>query len=136
MIEISKKKRHSRILALFLIYSFVLFITTETMPFQVHSDSDEEFNPVVRVKEGKQEVTPAQKGDFEKLINEGKRLLQEEMDYEGALRKFKQAKDIATTGGQKADALFYISLAHYGTLQEKGTEELFKTIRQLSSKVC
>jgi len=76
MIEMTKKKRYSKILALFLIYSFFFFITTETMPSQVNSDSDEEFNPVVRVKEGKREAAPAQGSDFEKLINEGKRLLQ------------------------------------------------------------
>jgi len=126
-----KKIFRSKILILSLIYSFLLLITTEATPNKVESDSSKEFKPVVRVKEAQERVPASQKDRFERLIEEGKKLFQEEMDYEGAIKKFKEAKNLAVTKAQKADVFFYLSLAYYTTLEDMGIEEFVEAIRKL-----
>lgn len=121
----------SKFLACSLIFSFLFLIATEATPNIVRSDSDEEFKPVVRVQEGKDTILDTQKNRFNKLFEEGKRLYQEEMDYEGAIEKFNEALDLTVTRAQKADVLYHMSLAHYGDLSKKGTKELYETIGNL-----
>ena len=129
-IMIDKKIFKSKILAYLLIYSFFLLITSEAAPNNVNFDTNKEFKPVVRVKEAQEEISASQKDRFERLIEEGKKLFQEEMDSEGAIRKFKEAQYFAITKAQKADVFFYLSLAYYTTLGE-GAEELAEAIRSL-----
>ncbi len=121
----------SKFLAYSLIFSFLSLIATEATPNSVSSDPDEEFKPVVRVQEGKDTISDAQKDRFDKLFEEGKKLYQEEMDYEGAIEKFNEALDLAVTRAQKADVFYHLSLAHYGDLSNKGTKELYETIGKL-----
>jgi hypothetical protein len=106
-------------------------ITPEATPNPVSPDTDEEFKPVVRVQEGKDQIPDAQKDRFDKLFEEGKKLYQEKMDYEGAIKKFNEALDLAVTRTQRADLFYHISLAHYGDLSEKGTKELYETMSKL-----
>ena len=121
----------SKFLAYLLIFSFLSLIASEATPNSVSSDPDEEFKPVVRVKEGREEIPAAQKDRFDKLFEEGKKLYQEEMEYEGAIKKFNEALDLTITRAQKADVFYHLSLAHYGDLSEKGRKELFEVIRKL-----
>jgi len=121
----------SKFLVFSLILSFLFLIATEATPNIMDSDSNKEFKPVVRVKEGREGIPAAQKDRFDRLIEEGKKLFQEEMDYEGAIKKFKEARVLAITRGQKADVSFHLSLAYYATKEEKGTEEVVETIREL-----
>ena len=100
-----KKVSKSKFVAFYLIFSFLLLIATEARPNKVDLDTNKEFKPVVRVKESGEEVPAAQKNRFERLIEEGKRLFQEEMDYEGAKGKFKEAQALAITKAQKAKAV-------------------------------
>jgi len=129
-IRLVKKIFQSKALGVSLILSFILLITTEAIPNKVDSDSNEEFKPVVRVKEGRGEIPAAQKERFERLIEEGKKLFQEEMDYEGAINKFKEAEALAVTRGQKADVYFYLSLVYYASIGGEA-EELAESIRKL-----
>ena len=128
---IVNKVHKSKFLVFSLIFSILFLITTEATPNRASSDSDEEFKPVVRVQEGKDTIPDAQKDRFDKLFEEGKKLYQEEMDYEGAIEKFSEALDLAVTRVQKADVLYHMSLAHYGDLSNKGTKELYETIEKL-----
>ena len=121
----------SKFLAYSLIFSFLFLIATEATPNPVSSDSDEEFKPVVRVQEGKDTIPDTQKDRFDKLFEEGKRLYQQEMDYEGAIEKFNEALDLTVTRAKKADVFYHMSLAHYGDLSKKGTKELYETIGNL-----
>ena len=126
-----KKIFQSKALVFSLIFSFILLIVTEATPKKATFDSDEEFKPVVRVKEGGEQIPASQMERFERLIEEGKKLFQEEMDYEGAIKKFKEAEVLAVTREQKADVYFYLSLAYYATLEEKGKEEFIEITRKL-----
>ena len=121
----------SKFLAYSLIFSFLFLIVTEATPNTVSSYSDEEFKPVVRAQEEKDTILDAQKNRFDKLFEEGKKLYQEQMDYEKAIEKFNEALDLAVTRAQKADVFYHMSLAHYGDLSNKGTKELYETIRKL-----
>ena len=121
----------SKFLAYSLIFSFLSLMATEATPNSVSSYSDEEFKPVVRVQEGKDTTPDAQKDRFDKLFEEGKKLYQEKMDYEGAIEKFNEALDLSVTRAQKADLFYHMSLAHYGDLGRKGTKELYETIGKL-----
>jgi len=129
-IKIDKKIFRSKILALSLIYSFLLLITSEATPYKVDSDSNKEFKPVVRVKEAGEEIPTAQKDRFERLLEEGKKLFREEMDPEGAIKKFKEAQALAIARGQKAEVCFYLSLVYYATLGGEA-EEFVESINQL-----
>jgi hypothetical protein len=126
-----KKVSKSKFVAFYLIFAFLLLITTEVTPNTRDLDTNKEFKPVVKVKEGGKEISAAQKNRFERLIEEGKKLFQEEMDYEGAKGKFKEAQALAITRTQKADALFYLSLVYYATQEEAGPEEFDEAIRKL-----
>jgi len=129
-IIITKKIFHSKVLALSLIFSFLLLTTIEVKPNKVESDSNKEFKPVVRAKEAGEEIPAAQKDRFERLLEEGKKLFQEEMDPKAALKKFKEAQNLAITRSQKADVYFYLSLIYYATLGGEA-EELAESIRKL-----
>jgi len=108
-------------------------ITPEATPNKIDLDSkhNKEFKPVVRVKEGREEIPAAQKERFERLIKEGKRLLLEEMDYEGAIIKFNEAKNLAISREQKADVYFYLSLVFFASSRETRIEDCDETIRKL-----
>ncbi|NIM58549.1 MAG: PEGA domain-containing protein [Candidatus Aminicenantes bacterium] len=121
----------SKLLAYSLILSFLFLITTEAKPSTASSDLNEGFKPVVRVQEEDVRINDAQKDRFDKLFEEGKKLYQEQMDYEGAIEKFSEALNLTTTRTQKADVFYHMSLAHYGDLSNKGTKDLFETIRRL-----
>lgn len=125
------KKFHSKFTIFALIFSFILLLSTDVMPYQVTSDSDEASKPVVKVKIAREAISPAQQGRFESLIEEGKKLLQEEMDYYRAISKFKEAGDIAVNREQKSDAFFYLSLAYFGTIEESVNEEFNETVSKL-----
>jgi len=126
-----KKIFHSRFLIFSLIFSFIFLLSSEAIPNRVESDSNKEFKPVVKVKEGREKAPAAQKEQLEKLIEEGKRLFQEEMDYEGAIRKFEEAILYARTRIQKTDIFFYLTLVYYATQEETGLAEFDKAIRKL-----
>lgn len=86
-----------------LILSFTSLIVTEAMPLQQTAAQVQESTPVFRVKAYGKKASPAQKKNFEQIIAEGRRLLQEEMDYEGAIIQFKEAEELAATQPQKSD---------------------------------
>ena len=130
-IKINKRLFHSKALIFSLIFSFFLLIATEAAPNKVDSGSNKEFKPVVRVKEAGKDIPTSQKERFERLIKEGKRLLLEEMDYEGAIIKFNEAKNLAISREQKADTLFYLSLVFFASSRETRIEDCDETIRKL-----
>lgn len=121
----------SRALVIVLLYAFVFLIVTEAMPFKQIAAQVEESTPVFRVKTYGKKVSPAQKKNFEQIIAEGIRLLQDEMDYEGAIIQFKEAEALAVTQPQKSDVYFYLSLAYYATMAERGEEDFKETVRRL-----
>ncbi|MBN1271531.1 MAG: hypothetical protein JXB26_04600, partial [Candidatus Aminicenantes bacterium] len=94
-----------------LIVSIFFGIQAEGSPWA--DKKKEKFEPVVRVKNAAVGVFQEQAARFERLMDEGKRLLREEMDYEGATKKFEEARSLAKTRVQKADVAYYLSLVYY-----------------------
>jgi len=142
--KLVKKIFHSRVIEPSLIFSFLLLIVIEATPNRVDLDSNKEFRPVVRIQEGREEIPTAQKDRFERLFEEGKKLFREEMNPEGALKRFKEAQALAITREQKADVYFYLSLVYYATEggeAEELAESIMKLIevdyyRELDKRLC
>jgi hypothetical protein len=109
---------------------FVFLVMTEALPGNNSDSTENDGKPVVRVKEGGKRISAEQIQKFEELFAEGKRLLQEEFDYEGAILKFTEALRYAVRKDQKSDVYFYLSLAYYATL-ETSRQKLVATIHQL-----
>ena len=130
----NKKIYKSKFLVISLIYFIILLITIDARPAKICSDLDEEFSPLVKAKESGEYIQKVQKDRLERFkrsIEEGKRLFNEEMDYEGAIRKFKEASSDAVTTKQKSDVFFYLSLVYYSTIEVRGVEEFNEAIRKL-----
>ncbi len=96
------KKFQSKSLVFLLILSFTFLIVTEAMPLEKTEAQVEESTPVFKVKAYGKKISLAQKKNFEQIIAEGRRLLQDEMDYEGAIIQFKEAEELAATQPQKS----------------------------------
>jgi sugar lactone lactonase YvrE len=129
-----KKMFRSKALVGSLIFSFIFLIVNEAYPKKITSpDADNDFKPIVRTRAANGQEIPegAQKDRFKQVFEEGKKLFQEEMNYEAAIKKFKEAKDFATTQKEKADVYFYLSLAYYITQEQRGPEEFDQMVRKL-----
>ena len=111
---------------------YVIFIFSLCFPAlgDVHGGSEEGANHSVRINITGQGVSVDQTDRFEQLMAEGKRLLQEEMDYTGATEKFEEARPLAITQAQKADVVYYLSLVYYSTMGE-GTPVYRKLMKDL-----
>ncbi len=121
----------SRALVWMLLCLFVSLIVTEAKPLKQTTAQVEESTPVFKVKAYGKKVSQAQKKNFEQIIAEGIRLFQDEMNYEGAIIQFKEAEALAVTQPQKSDVYFYLSLAYYATIAERGEEDFKETVRRL-----
>jgi len=60
----------------------------------------------------------AQQDEFRRLLEEGKRLFEEEMDFDAAVSCYKQAVDLASTTSLRAQAYFLMSLVHFASTSE------------------
>lgn len=121
----------SRALVLVLLCSFVSLLVSDVMPLEKITAQVQESTPVFKVKAYGKKISVAQKKNFEQIIAEGIRLLQDEMDYEGAITQFKEAEALAVTQSQKSDVYFYLSLAYYATIAERGDKDFEDTVRRL-----
>lgn len=127
----------------FNIFVFLLLIVQPGIPANRGEEGSNE-KPSYRLKKSAQVADSATKEKFEKLFSEAKSLYQE-MDYEGAIKKLIEAKDLASTAMQKADVNLYLSLAYYATSEGKKITELvsaienvitFDYLRELDPSLC
>lgn len=121
---------NSKGLVCWLIFTFILLLFTEVLPGKVVISNEKGSKPVVRVKRAGRTTTAAQRERFESLLEEGKRLYNE-MDYSPAIQKLTEARGLAATREQKSDVYFYLSLAFYATLEERGNQEFIATVMRL-----
>ena len=127
---ILKKITHSKALIYGLILSLILLAVPELLPGKNGWAAEEE-GPVVRCKSGAKTVSSAQQERFQQLLEEGKKLYRDEMDYTGAIQKLNQARNLAVYKEQKAEVNFYLSLALYATLEERGDAEFVAVVKNL-----
>jgi hypothetical protein len=126
-----KNLRRSRFVIFFLIFAFILMTTSEGLTINVSSKKDStKSSPVVKVRRAGPKYSVEQSNQFNQLMEEGKRLLKEWMDYKAAVQKFNEAKALAQTNPEKSDVYYYLSLAYFASLEER--EKEFKdTLRLL-----
>ncbi len=118
-------------MAMFLIGAFVLMTSASGFSEGTLSKSRGEKPPVVKVKPGGEKVSPEQSQKFSELMTEGKRLLKEWMDYRAAIEKFNEARALAQTTPEKSDAYYYLSLAYFASLEQRGEKEFTETVKKL-----
>jgi hypothetical protein len=114
-----------------LIIVFLFFITAEHRLPGFCDFSEKKSDPVVRVKEAGQKISPEYKKKFDGLIEEGKRLFQEKMNYNGAIAAFRKARAFAKLREHKAEALFYLALVLFTAKGDEVLEECRDLIREL-----
>lgn len=123
--------RKSKIFVYLLILLFFFLITSDGWSVKIDHCKENDGKPVVRVKRGGKKIPAHQVERFEELFAEGKRLMQEEFDYEGAIQKFAEALGYAALIKQKSDVYFYLSLAYYATLEDTNQDKFLDTIEKL-----
>ena len=127
---IIKRITHSRAM----IYSLILSLLFLTVPELLSGNprlAAEEEKPVIRVKGEVKTVSAALQQRFQQLLAEGKRLYRDEMDYNGAIQILNQALNLAVSKEQKTEVYFYLSLALYATLEERGDAEFNEVVKSL-----
>jgi len=133
----------SKALIYFLVGTFLLLITAETLPGNRKGPNEKSIRPVVRVKKGVA-VTAAQQRQFRVLMEEGKKLYYD-MDSEDAINIFLKASELAITNEQKAEVYFYLSLSYFSILEAGYDNELLSSLnklvavdyyRQLDEELC
>lgn len=124
--------RRSRTLVYFLIFAFMLMSSSQGLSSGVIPEKNRvEESPVVRVKMAGIKISEEQASKFTALMEEGKRLLKEWMDYRGAIQKFNEAKALAQTTPEKSDVYYYLSLAYFASLEQRGDKEFNETVKTL-----
>ncbi len=113
------------------IFTLLLMTSAPALPISEEGKGKENKGPVVRIKYAGKGVTAAQEKNFTLLLEDGKRLLKEWMDYAAAIEKFKEAEKLATQNRQKSEVYYYLSLAYYASLEELGTKDFTDTIKKL-----
>ena len=121
----------SKGLAFSILLLFIFSLTVEAGSFFGTNDTKSDRKPVVRVKRAGGRIPAHQIERFEELFTEGKRLLQEEFDYEGAIGKFTEALRYAALKEQKSDVYFYMSLAYYATPDVERQEDFVDVLKKL-----
>ncbi|MBN1274608.1 MAG: PEGA domain-containing protein [Candidatus Aminicenantes bacterium] len=91
----------------------------------------DKFRPVVKVRNAGRQTSPARQEEFDKLLAEGRRLYLEEMDYEAAVAKLKEAEDAAQTIQQKASVFLYLSLSYYASGGERDNPDFEQALGRL-----
>jgi hypothetical protein len=122
--RISKKKGW----VYFLVLAFIILINAEFVTGRVSSAAEDRGESVIRTAGSGIIPSSTQQERFESALNEGKRLMQEEFDYEGAIQKLNEALSLAATAPQKSDVYFFLSLAYYATLDARGQQPFEKRI--------
>ncbi|MGB6865120.1 MAG: PEGA domain-containing protein [Candidatus Aminicenantaceae bacterium] len=125
--RISQKKG----LVYFLVLAFIILINAEFVTGRVSYDTEIPGESVVHTARIGVLASSTQQKRFETVLNEGKRLMQEEFDYEGAIQKFNEALTYAVTAQQKSDVYFFLSLAYYATLDARGRQPFENAIQKL-----
>jgi hypothetical protein len=118
-------------LVCFLVLAFILLINAEFITARVSNDTEIHGEGVFRTEGTGGLASSTQQDRFESALNEGKRLMQEEFDYEGAIQKFNEALTHAVSVQQKSEVYFFLSLAYYATLDARGRQPFENTVRKL-----
>ena len=113
----------------FLIWTFLLLITSESIPVYGKEVPKSNTRPVIRIKAG-HGLTAAQREQFENHMEEGKRLYGD-MDHEGAIKRFQQAGLLARTKEQRSDVYLYLSLSNYSLMSRGRSSEFTDTLDKL-----
>jgi DNA-binding beta-propeller fold protein YncE len=87
--------------------------------------------PVFRMKLAEDGQQAGQQEKCDRLIAEGKRLFSEELDYEGAARRFEEARALAVTREQRLDIYYYLSLVYFSIKGEEEAETYMGLIEKL-----
>jgi hypothetical protein len=106
-------------------------INAEFLTGRVSYDAENPDGSVVHTARIGVITSSTQQKRFEELLNEGKRLMQEEFDYEGAIQKFNDALADAVTVQQKSDVYFLLSFAYYATLDARGRQAFENVVQKL-----
>jgi len=122
---------HSRILVFSVISALILMTSAPAFSMNEAEKGGENKGPVVKVRYPGKGFTAAQEKNFTLLMEDGKRLLKEWMDYAAAIDKFKEAEKLATQNRQKSEVYYYLSLAYFASLEEQGTKDFTDTIQKL-----
>jgi hypothetical protein len=139
LIRIGKSKGF----AYFVIFVFLILISQQGIPAKGREEGPND-KPSYRQKKSAQVASSSAKENFEQLFGEAKRLYSE-MNYEEAIKKLVQAKNLASTAMQKADLNLYLSLAYYATSGGQRNDELvsaienviiFDYLRELEPSLC
>ena len=124
--------RRSRSLVYFLIFAFMLMSSSQGLSSGVIPEKKRaEETPVVKVKKAGIKISEEQASKFNALMEEGKRMLKEWMDYRAAIQKFNEAKVLAQTTPEKSDVYYYLSIAYFASLEQRGDKEFTETIKRL-----
>ncbi len=124
--------RRSHTLVYILIFAFLLMSSSPGLSSKVIPEKKRTAeSPVVKVKMAGIKISAEQASKFAALMEEGKRLLQEWMDYRGAIQKFNEAKALAQTTPEKSDVYYYLSLAYFASLEQRGDKEFNETVKTL-----
>jgi len=115
----------------FLVLAFIILINAEFVTGRVSYDTEIPGESVVHTARIGVLASSTQQNRFETVLNEGKRLMQVEFDYEGAIQKFNEALTYAVTAQQKSDVYFFLSLAYYATLDARGRQPFENSIQKL-----
>ena len=114
-----------------IVLGFIFLISSEAIPGNPCFSPEDKKGPVVRVKKPGAKISLAQQKLFNDLMAEGKKLLKEWMDYNGAIQKFQEAQTLAFEIDQKSDIYYYLSLAYFATLEERGEAEFIHSVEKL-----
>jgi lipoprotein-anchoring transpeptidase ErfK/SrfK len=121
----------SRTIVFSVISALILMTSAPAFPMYEAGKGGEDKGPVVKVKYMGKGISVAQEKNFTLLLEDGKRLLKEWMDYAAAIEKFKEAEKLATQNRQKSDVYYYLSLAYFASLEERGTKDFTDTVKRL-----
>ena len=120
----------SRVWICFSLIFFMLLASTDVLPARIVLRTGNEKKPVVRVKHTGQTLTPDQKKRFDALLGSAKSLYSE-MEYAAAIEKLNEAKALSVTNAQKSDVYFYLSLALFAEIEQRGDEVFHDALRNL-----
>lgn len=125
--RISQKKG----IVCFLVLSFIILINAEFLTGRVYHNAENRGESVVTSSSRGVVIQSTQQIQFEDMFKEGKRLMQEEFDYEGAIQKFNGALTHAVSAQQRSDVYFFLSLAYYATLDARGRQPFENSVQKL-----
>lgn len=141
----NKNISNSKGFVYFILLTFIFLVTAEALPVNSVNYREKEGMPIVRVKRRGKRISAHQVERFMNLFEEGKRLIEEEFDYEGAIAKFTEALRYTPSRKQRADVYFYLSLAFYAISEVGGQEKFIDAVeniieldynRELDRNIC